>query len=65
MTLLYILSGISLAASLTNLFATLFLSNSLFRILVQEGQSRPIAPSVDAGLVEVKESPTYDTRFRR
>lgn len=64
MTIVYVLCGLSLFLSASNLLATLFLSNSLFRLLVR----RTEAPTVDApagGLVELRETPTYDPRFRR
>ena len=70
MTILYVICGISCFVSVFNLLALLFMSNSLFRILVSERDLPPPAASVSSGpkestgLLEVRETPTYDPRFR-
>lgn len=65
MTALYIITGVSLGIGILNLFAVLFLSNSLFRILLKEDRYMlPPAPSVDSGLVDPTRTATYDPRFQ-
>lgn len=55
---------ISCLLSLFNLFATVLLSNSLFKIFAKpkEGESAPVD---SRGLMDVEESGTYDPRFMR
>lgn len=64
MTILYVMTGVSLAVSLVNLAAVLFLSNSLFRLLVREGMPPPPMSRDSSGLVDPRPAPTYDPRFR-
>lgn len=66
MTILYVLCGLTLFSSLVNILAVIFLSNSIFRVIVRErAEYPPIAVEKrDSGLMEVRESPTYDPRFR-
>lgn len=70
MTILYVICGVSCFVSIFNLLALLFMSNSLFRILVSERDLPPPPASVSrnqketGGLLEVRETPTYDPRFR-
>jgi hypothetical protein len=61
-----IIASLSLFVSLINLVAILFLSNSMFRLLInKEAETRePVAAKRDEGLVDVKQSMTYDPRFR-
>lgn len=62
--LIYSLVGISIFVGLVNLVAVLFLSNAFFRVMVYGRE--PVAPprSDDRGLVDPRESGTYDPRFR-
>lgn len=61
-----IIASLSLLVSSLNLVAILFLSNSVFRLLVnKEAEARePVAAKRDEGLVDVRQSMTYDPRFR-
>lgn len=65
MIMLHYLCVFSCLISFVNLIAILFLSNALFRIL--SGPTRRPAPSAqeESGLVELRDVPTYDPRFRR
>lgn len=67
MTILYAICGLTLFISLVNLLAVIFLSNSMFRVIVRDRADYPPIPvgNGDSGLVEVKDTPTYDPRFRR
>jgi hypothetical protein len=64
--ILNILVSACCAVSFLNLIFTILLSNSLFRI-VSRLPSRPEEPEapMDVGLIDVKPTPTYDTRFRQ
>jgi len=63
-----VVCAVSLAFSVLNLVATLFLSNFVFRAFVA-GPTRPEPPRTpergSPGLMEVKDAPTYDPRFMR
>lgn len=67
MTIVYVALGVTCFLSAANLVAVIFLSNSLFRILVRgEG---PVLPRAEperpqAGLVDPGRNATYDPRFR-
>lgn len=63
MMILYVLCGLTLAVSIANLAAVVFLSNSIFRMLVRRDILPPPARP-QSGLVDLKDSPTYDPRFR-
>jgi hypothetical protein len=63
LTILYILCGSTCFLSLVNLVAVIFLSNSLFRLLVS-GRSTPPSRDEGSGLVEPSPTVTYDPRFR-
>ncbi len=67
MTILYAICGLTLFISLVNLLAVIFLSNSMFRVIVRDRADYPPIPvgRGDSGLVELKDTPTYDPRFRR
>lgn len=64
MTAELILISLCLFFSVLNLFFTVFLSNSLFRLLTggvrDEGEA---VGDSDSGLVDPKNSMTYDRRF--
>jgi hypothetical protein len=64
--ILNILVSACCVVSFLNLIFTILLSNSLFRI-ASRNPSSPEEPesSGDAGLIDVKPTPTYDTRFRQ
>ncbi len=64
MTFLYILCGATCFISAVNLVAVVFLSNSLFRLLVAERPPRISPKGSDAGLVDPSPTVTYDPRFR-
>lgn len=64
MTTVYVLCGVNCFLSVLCLAAVLFLSNSIFRILLRESQLPPPGPSRDSGLVDPKPVATYDPRFR-
>lgn len=61
-----IIASLSLFISSLNLVAIILLSNSMFRLLVdKEAEARePVAAKRDEGLVDVRQSVTYDPRFR-
>lgn len=51
--------------SALNLLFVLFLSNAIFRLFHREDSRRPDAESEPSGgLVDLRDSPTYDPRFR-
>lgn len=66
MTFVYIAFGISCLFSLINLIAIIFLSNSLFRILIKNSTTLENIdePKNTAGLVDPRPTATYDPRFR-
>ena len=64
MTFLYVLCGASCFFSVVNLVAVVFLSNSLFRILVADRPPAPTRERRDTGLVDPSATVTYDPRFR-
>jgi hypothetical protein len=64
--ILYILVSFCFVVSFLNLIFTIMLSNSLFKIvskLPENSSKSELIP--DSGLVDVRPTPTYDTRFRR
>lgn len=66
MTFLYVLCGATCFVSIVNLFAVIFLSNSLYRILSASGGPPP-SPTIERrerGLVDPEATVTYDPRFR-
>lgn len=65
MSSLHYLCIVSCVVSFVNLIAILFLSNALFRIFSNAGSELPPPRQDESGLVDVRESPTYDPRFRR
>jgi len=56
---------VSCVLSFVNLVAVLFLSNALFRIFSGNSRTSSLPKQNESGLVEVREVPTYDPRFRR
>lgn len=68
--LTHILLGLCCFISFVNFIAIVFLSNSIFRILAPakradsqvSAMAQPQATS--KGLMDIKDSPTYDLRFR-
>ena len=64
--ILNILVSVCCVVSFLNLIFTILLSNSLFRIASRTPNS-PKEPeaSMDAGLIDLKPTPTYDIRFRQ
>ena len=67
MLIVYVLLGLNCLFSSLNLVAILFLSNSLFRVLVpkeSEPESARASTTSERGLVDPKAVPTYDPRFR-
>jgi hypothetical protein len=64
LTFLYILCGATCFLSLVNLVAVIFLSNSLFRLLVAGRPVHASSKGSDAGLVDPSPTVTYDPRFR-
>ena len=50
--------------SALNLIFVLFLSNAIFRLFYREDSTRSDAESEPGGLVDVRDSPTYDPRFK-
>jgi hypothetical protein len=66
MTILYVLVGASVFLGVLNLVALTLLSNALFRFMNLDDQEPPPSPTKeDGGLVDLKDTPTYDPRFRR
>ena len=65
MTIEIILISFCCVICVANLFATIFLSNFIFRVL-SDDRKVPNTPPIadDKGLVDLKYSPTYDPRFR-
>lgn len=61
-----IVASFGLAFSLANLLSTIFLSNAVFRLLMTDKNEKnsPVAPPDEKGLVDLREVPTYDMRFR-
>jgi len=66
MTPEFIIVSVCCFISFMNLLATVFLSNAVFRLLVSSRPQKdsPVIPSKDNGLVDLKEVPTYDPRFK-
>lgn len=65
MTTQTVLVSVCLAVSLLNLVSTIFLSNFVFRVMVDDRRSPKAPPEPDQkGLVDPGYSPTYDPRFR-
>lgn len=64
MLYLYILTGVSLFVGVVNLVAVLFLSNAFFRVMVSGREPVAPPPRGERGLVDLRESGTYDPRFR-
>lgn len=66
MTPEFIIVSVCCFISSMNLLATVFLSNAVFRLLVSSRPQKdsPVIPSKDTGLVDLKEVPTYDPRFK-
>jgi hypothetical protein len=60
----YILLGLNCFFSFLSLVAILFLSNSLFRVLVPDEPEVQEPPKPEKGLVDPRSVPTYDPRFR-
>lgn len=62
----YILLGLNCFFSFLSLVAVLFLSNSLFRVLVPDDNepSPKKTQQPEKGLVDPRAVPTYDPRFR-
>lgn len=60
-----ILIAVCCLFSILNFLSILFLSNSLFHILLSKEEIKlPIKNQDEKGLVDLKESPTYDSRFK-
>lgn len=64
MLYLYILTGVSIFLGVLNLVALLFLSNAFFRVMVSGREPVAPPPRDERGLVDLRESGTYDPRFR-
>jgi hypothetical protein len=64
MTLIFVLFGTCAFLGVLNLVATIMLSNAVYRAFAVSKDIAPPLPSRDSGLVEIKDSPTYDPRFR-
>lgn len=64
MIYLYIMTGVSLFVGVVNLVAVLFLSNAFFRVMISGSEPVAPPPKDERGLVDLKESGTYDPRFR-
>jgi len=65
MTILYFMVGASLVVGVLNFLAVIFLSNAMFRFISPDRQESPPPPSRESGLMDPRETPTYDPRFRR
>jgi len=65
MTCLHYMVISLLVVGLLNLFAILFLSNAIFRILISRSVQTARRPSEveGGGLIDIKQSMTYDPRF--
>jgi hypothetical protein len=65
MTILYSIVVSSLVVGVLNLIAVLFLSNAMFRILLasRAPPEKKTSKSPEKGLVDVKQTMTYDPRF--
>jgi hypothetical protein len=61
--MIYLVS-ISCALSFLNLIFILFLSNSIYRLFTRGMPKQSSLKIEDKGLVDIKDSPTYDPRFR-
>ena len=65
MTIEIILISFCCVICFANLFATIFLSNFIFRVLSDDRKISKTPPIPDdKGLVDLNYSPTYDPRFR-
>lgn len=67
MDLHLVLIGVICLVSFANLFFTVLLSNSMFRIVASDSRRQrlnPKDPDTESGLVDVQNSLTYDPRFR-
>lgn len=67
MDLHLVLIGVICLVSFANLFFTVLLSNSMFRIVASDSRRqrlKPKDPDTEGGLVDVQNSLTYDPRFR-
>jgi len=64
MTLIFVLFGACAFLGVLNFVATIMLSNAVYRAFSESKGPAPSLPSRDSGLVEIKNSPTYDPRFR-
>lgn len=64
--ILYILISICLFFSILNFIFIIFLSNSIFRLLISNSKSIEEKPLniTTSGLVDLKPTVTYDPRFK-